>query len=115
MAERMEQVLKMADKPLVIDADGLNLLAEHAAWYAFLPQSAVLTPHMGEMSRLTGTPVDVLKGDRAAFAEIFAEKHHVLCVLKDSSTVISDGRRTCFNRAGIMAWQRAAPVMCWPE
>lgn len=100
MAERMEQVLKMADKPLVIDADGLNLLAEHAAWYAFLPQSAVLTPHMGEMSRLTGTSVDVLKGDRAAFAEIFAEKHHVLCVLKDSSTVISDGRRTCFNRSG---------------
>lgn len=100
MAERMEQVLKLANKPLVIDADGLNLLAEHEAWYPLLPKSSVLTPHMGEMSRLTGISVDHLKADRAAHAQKFAGNHHVICVLKDSSTVISDGRQICFNQSG---------------
>lgn len=100
MAERMEQVLKLADKPLVMDADGLNLLAEHEAWYQLLPKFAVLTPHMGEMSRLTGISIEELKADRAACAQKFAAAHGIICVLKDSSTVVSDGKRICFNRSG---------------
>ena len=55
--ERMFWFLKngaAAKKPVVIDADGLNLLAEHPEWQEFINENTILTPHMGEMSRLTG-------------------------------------------------------------
>ncbi|MFR7901250.1 MAG: NAD(P)H-hydrate dehydratase [Ruminococcus sp.] len=50
-----------SEKPVVIDADGLNLLAEHPEWQEFINENAILTPHMGEMSRLTGSSISHLK------------------------------------------------------
>ncbi len=74
-------------KPMILDADGLNLLAENPRWRKFLGKRAVLTPHMGEMSRLTGKTVAELQKDRIAAARELAEKTGAVCVLKDACTV----------------------------
>jgi len=79
-------------QPMVVDADGLNLLADELAVAPAGPR--VLTPHPGEMSRLTGLPTLEIQTDRRAVAADFAKKHGVYLVLKGAATVIAapDGR-----------------------
>lgn len=79
-------------QPMVIDADGLNLLAGEVAVLAAGPR--ILTPHPGEMSRLAGISTVEIQGKRRAVAADFAKKHGVYLVLKGASTVIAapDGR-----------------------
>lgn len=88
--ERMLWFLKNGTakgKPVILDADALNLLEIHPDWMEFLNERTILTPHMGEMSRLTGMGVPELKKDPAAFAFAFAQKTKAVCVLKDACTV----------------------------
>src|SRR5260370_41129503 len=77
-----------SDKSMVLDADGLNALAEH------LPDAPagklrVLTPHPGEMSRLTRQPVDVIQADRVGPARKLATDRQIILVLKGARTVIA--------------------------
>ncbi|MEE1243599.1 NAD(P)H-hydrate dehydratase [Frisingicoccus sp.] len=99
-AERIRKILPLVKCPMVIDADGLNLLAKHREWYDFLGKDVIVTPHMGEMSRLTGKGIDELKADRARAAKAYAKEHGIVCVLKDSSTVVSDGTSVFYNQTG---------------
>ncbi len=80
--------------PLVIDADGLKLLARIPQWADHLPAPAVLTPHPGEMSVLTGLPVQEIQASRVETAEHFASAWGQVVVLKGAFTVIAspDGR-----------------------
>jgi len=75
--------------PLVIDADGLKLLANLPGWPGSLPAQAVLTPHPGEMSVLTGLAVQVIQNDRLRIAEDYARKWGHVIVLKGAFTVIA--------------------------
>lgn len=89
-ADKVQWFLKAAvkaGKPLVLDADGLNLLARHPEWKEWLGAHVVLTPHMGEMSRLTGKTVKELQTDRIAAARELAAETGAVCVLKDACTV----------------------------
>ncbi len=83
--------------PLVVDADGLNLLAAMADWPERLPPGSVLTPHPGEMARLAGRPLNAIQDEeRVELArERAAEWGHVV-VLKGAFTVIAapDDRAT---------------------
>ena len=76
-----------AGKKVVLDADGLNLLAGHPEWKCWLGEHVILTPHMGEMSRLTGKTVGELQNDRIAAARELAQETGAVCVLKDACTV----------------------------
>ena len=80
--------------PLIIDADGLKLLAKLPDWAARLPKPAVLTPHPGEMSALTGLETAEIQADRLSIAERFAAEWGQVIVLKGAFTVIAapDGR-----------------------
>lgn len=75
------------EKPVILDADGLNLLAENPQWKKFLGKHTILTPHMGEMSRLTGKTIAELQKDRIAAAREMAKTTGAICVLKDACTV----------------------------
>ena len=79
-------------QPMVVDADGLNLLAGEVAVLAAGPR--VLTPHPGEMSRLAGISALEIQGKRRAVAAEFAKRHGVYLVLKGAATIIAapDGR-----------------------
>jgi NAD(P)H-hydrate epimerase len=81
--------------PLVIDADGLNLLAELPDWPGRLPSSTVLTPHPGEMARLMGVSLGEVKGrDRVDLAQEKAAEWNCVVLFKGAYTVVaaSDGR-----------------------
>jgi NAD(P)H-hydrate epimerase len=82
--------------PLVFDADGLKLLAKFPDWPKLLPAPAILTPHPGEMSVLTGLSVDEIQKDRLTVARKFAQEWGHVVVLKGAFTVIAapDGRTT---------------------
>jgi NAD(P)H-hydrate epimerase len=81
--------------PLVIDADGLKLLASIPDWPSKLPASAVLTPHPGEMAVLTDLQVSDVQAERIATAEKYSQKWGHVVVLKGANTVISEpGGRT---------------------
>jgi len=89
----VEKVVEDRRTPIVIDADGLNALSPFALKGSDeLP--LILTPHEGEFLRLLGTDdKDALK-DRIAVVREFAQKHHVILVLKGERTLIAspDGR-----------------------
>ena len=75
--------------PLVVDADGLNALAEELDVLLNRPAPTILTPHPGEMARLAGTPVASIEADRIAAAREFAARYRVHLVLKGARTIIA--------------------------
>ncbi len=86
---------------LVLDADALNLLSLHPELYEMLPQDTILTPHMGEMSRLCGISIPLLKKHPLTYVSEFAKKHHCICIQKDACTTIaSESMPLWINRSG---------------
>lgn len=84
----------LPDRPTVLDADGLNWLAEQDDWPALLTgRTVVLTPHPGELSRLTGQPVDALTKDPVSAAVAAAQRAGQVVVFKYGHTVVTDGKR----------------------
>ncbi len=79
---------------LVLDADALNLLARIPQWWQKLPGDAILTPHPGEMSRLTGLSVAEVQSRRLSVARDSAMSWQKTIVLKGAGTVVAgpDGR-----------------------
>jgi NAD(P)H-hydrate epimerase len=82
--------------PMVIDADGLKLLARIDSWQQLLAASTILTPHPGEMAILTGQPLNDIQADRLGIAKKCAIEWGHVIVLKGAFTVIAapDGRTT---------------------
>jgi NAD(P)H-hydrate epimerase len=90
----VEATLRLCQKPLVLDADALNLIAadEHLQDLAkALSTPVVITPHMGEAARLSGRSIADLAADPFAAAKDLALKYNAVCVLKDARTVTSNG------------------------
>ena len=83
----LKQVLNDASVPVVLDADALNLIAKDVAILQRSHAKIVITPHLGEMSRLTGKAVSYLQMHLLETAKEFADTYHVTCVLKDERTV----------------------------
>ena len=84
----LKELLTVNTLPLVLDADALNIIAGSGLkQLRELKCSCTVTPHIGEMSRLTGLAVSDIKNDPLTIAARFAEANHVTCVLKDSCTV----------------------------
>jgi len=90
----LRQVLKFGKKPLVIDADGLNLLSENDELQQLLAvqeekgRKVVLTPHVGELSRLTGVPARELKQSLKKYGTELAKRFHVIVTAKDARTFV---------------------------
>lgn len=76
--------------PLIIDADGLNLLSEIDEWWKLLPAGTVITPHPGEMSRLAGITSDAIRADRIGVAASRAAAWNCVVVLKGAFTVVAE-------------------------
>lgn len=96
--------LSVATCPLLIDADGFNIISENEKLWSLLAEKqraqTVITPHPGEMSRLCGEPIDEILSDTSKCAKSFAKKYGIVCLLKDHHTVISDGERVYLNQSG---------------
>lgn len=90
----VKTVLEKAEIPIVLDADGLNIVAENKDLLKSVKAPLVITPHIGEMSRLTGMTTDEINKDRAALALNFARDNNCIVVLKGHITVVAspDGK-----------------------
>lgn len=93
-AELVRKVLREELPKTVIDADGLNILSKTDDWWNKINGEIILTPHTGEMSRLTGLSVEEIQKNRIDIAQKFAKKWGQTVVLKGANTVIAsfDGR-----------------------
>lgn len=63
-------------------------------------KNVVVTPHIGEMSRLTGLDIAVIKNNPIDTARTYSREHNCVCVLKDARTIVSDGERVYINMSG---------------
>jgi ADP-dependent NAD(P)H-hydrate dehydratase len=94
-------LIEQTDKPLIIDADALNLLVGQTELLAALKRPAIITPHPGEFARLAGKTVAEVQANRVAMAAAMAATAETLVVvLKGSGTVVTDGRRYYVNATG---------------
>jgi NAD(P)H-hydrate epimerase len=94
-----EYILENFSRPIVIDADGINLLAENPELIRLIPKNSILTPHLGEFQRLVGPSKDYF--DRIERAKNFAVENELIIVLKGANSLIAlpDGRQI-FNSSG---------------
>lgn len=92
----VKAVLKEFSGPVVLDADGINVLSGHIDVLRGRTGPTILTPHLGEFQRLGAE----LTADKIASAEKFATQTGVILLLKGHRTVISDGKMTYRNQTG---------------
>ena len=86
--------------PIIIDADGINCLADNIDILKAAKAPLILTPHPGEMARLTGKTIAEIQANRIKTAKDFASEHKVVLVLKGAGTVVTDGERVYVNTTG---------------
>ena len=92
LSEQAEQIVRTvlleAEVPCLLDADALNILSAHPQWLKEHKASVTVTPHLGEMARLTGKEVSEIQKNMISVAKTFAEAYDVIVVLKDARTVV---------------------------
>lgn len=95
----LHELLEKSDVPVVIDADGINILSEHPEWLQKLPENTILTPHPGEFRRLVGENENSFKSVSKQLD--FAKKYKVIVVLKGAFTsVATPYGKLYFNSTG---------------
>ncbi|MEO7978559.1 NAD(P)H-hydrate dehydratase [Flavobacterium sp.] len=94
----MLQFLKNNKAPLVIDADGLNILSQNQSWMEFFPEKTILTPHLKELERLIGN----WNSDAEKFQKTidFSKKNKVIIVMKGAPTFIINQNKIFQNTTG---------------
>lgn len=97
----LRRAVAQAEVPVVIDADGINLLCRDISIIRNTKAPIVITPHPKEMARLCNTTVARIEGDRIGYARDFAVSHRCVVVLKGANTIVAepDGR-IFFNTTG---------------
>lgn len=90
------EVMKYANKPVVVDADALTAIAGQGSLVRRRKAPTVLTPHSGELSRLTGWTSAAIEQDRVEAARESAKKFNCVMVLKGSPTVTATPDGVCY-------------------
>jgi NAD(P)H-hydrate epimerase len=100
-ARHMVQKVLELDTKVVLDADALNIISEHLEWFEERVAQTIITPHIGEMARLTGYSGAAISENTLQFAEAFSDKYKVCTVLKSARTIIvSKELKRFINLAG---------------
>jgi hydroxyethylthiazole kinase-like uncharacterized protein yjeF len=89
-AELMEKLYSKIEEPMLVDADGLNILAADTTLLKKAPGLRILTPHPGEMARLTGLKTSDIQKNRFEITREFATNNNVYVVLKGADTLVCD-------------------------
>ena len=95
------EVVEEIDKPLVVDADGINALASNLKILKKRKTKIlILTPHLGEFSRLIKKDIDYIKKRKKELAKEFAFEYNLILILKGYRTIITDGKKLFENETG---------------
>ena len=99
--ELVKKVLQTWNKPLVIDADGLNILSENQTILKLISgKSVILTPHIGEFARLAKKDISEILADPLGELNNFIKKYKCNILLKSATTIFSDGKTFVFDISG---------------
>ena len=88
-ADVVRTVVKKFSTPTILDADGLNAFEARAAELDGQGRTLILTPHPGEMARLTSLTIPAIQHDRLNIARNFSKEHHLILVLKGHRTLVA--------------------------
>lgn len=97
--ELISEIITSTEIDIIIDADGLNAISKDLSILKS-KNNIILTPHMGEFSRLTGIEIDKIKADEENIARKFAKDNDVILVLKSNQTIVTDGVNFYKNEIG---------------
>ncbi|MGM0378123.1 MAG: NAD(P)H-hydrate dehydratase [Bacillota bacterium] len=89
LKEIVKRFINKYEKTLVLDADGLNALSKEVSLLNNRVGQTILTPHLGEMSRLIDKSVEYIEKNKISVAKEFSQKYNVILVLKGARTIIS--------------------------
>lgn len=95
----IDEIIKNKNLKFVIDADGINAISNDLN-ILNVNREIILTPHLGEFSRLTRLSIEDIKKDKMNLAKKFAKTYNVILVLKSNETIITDGDRLYINKIG---------------
>lgn len=96
----LKHLIRTYEGPIIIDADGLNALASDVTVLQEKKGVVILTPHLGEMSRLTGRPVAAIEADPVCVARDFSARFGTITVLKGPTTIVTDGEEMILVQKG---------------
>ena len=96
----LANILNCARKTLIIDADGINALSSCIDLCKDTTAKIILTPHVGEMSRLTGKTILEINENRINIANDFVKENFVTLVLKGANTIVASANETYINTTG---------------
>lgn len=106
--ELVRAVLVYAYVPIIIDADGLNAIASNESLTQYYTENIIITPHVGEMARLTNTGVEEIKENLTEAAAAYSSRYGITCVLKDAVTVVAEKEGQIYlNTSGNSAMAKA--------
>ncbi|MDD5195015.1 MAG: NAD(P)H-hydrate dehydratase, partial [Candidatus Omnitrophica bacterium] len=111
----MLKIIREIDKPMVIDADGLNAIAsDKRVLEERKTKTLILTPHLVEFSRLLKLESAKIDKERKALVKDFALRYNLTLVLKGYHTLVSDGKKIFENKTGNpgMATAGTGDVLC---
>lgn len=98
--ELLRLVIHNATCPVIIDADGINVLKNDIDLLKKKKKDIIITPHVGEMATLTGLSVDYIVQNRIQVAKSFAKEYEIIVLLKGYNTIITDGENILINPTG---------------
>ncbi|MCM1132320.1 MAG: NAD(P)H-hydrate dehydratase [Ruminococcus flavefaciens] len=93
-------IVQNAEVPVIIDADGINCIAQDIEILMNRKSEVIITPHPGEMARLLKCDAKMINDNRIMVAEKYAEQYGIIVVLKGAGTIIADRHRTSANHTG---------------
>jgi NAD(P)H-hydrate epimerase len=108
----VKEVLNVTSVPTVIDADALNVISKSEELQSIMKQKPdnqlIITPHLGEMARLTNNTISQIQAHLLETAENYSRSNNCVCVLKDAVTIVSENENTTYiNASGSPAMAKA--------
>jgi NAD(P)H-hydrate epimerase len=96
----IKHIIDNASCSMVIDADGINVLNGKLNILKNKNSEIVITPHLGEMAKITGLSVEYIKQNRIEVSKEFAKENNLIVLLKGYNTIITDGEKVIINPTG---------------
>lgn len=90
--ELIRRILLEYKKPVILDADGINLISMEPTILSNRQGYTIITPHPGELSRLLGVSIEDIQKERVEYSKLTSNKYNIITVLKGANTLVADGK-----------------------
>lgn len=96
----VRELLLCYDKPIVLDADGLNCIADDPDILMERKGITIITPHPGELAKLLNKSIKEIQDNRVFYSKYTSNKYNIITLLKGNNTIITDGDLVYINPTG---------------